>query len=123
MLAFKALTILQHNKVDLGYFGPNQMVKPFNDFVFNNGIGNVGLVEKLLLVFMLSKLLINKMDSFSDCSTKLKLLKLLLIRMFTQATKFEMEAADKILISSKEETETAMLPAVSVKGMEETLVL
>jgi peptidyl-prolyl cis-trans isomerase D len=27
------------------YFGPNQMVKPFNDFVFNNGIGKVGLVE------------------------------------------------------------------------------
>ncbi|HRN44305.1 MAG TPA: peptidyl-prolyl cis-trans isomerase, partial [Flavobacterium sp.] len=30
---------------DLGYFGPNQMVKPFNDFVFNNSIGRVGLVE------------------------------------------------------------------------------
>ncbi|MEY2869664.1 MAG: hypothetical protein RIR01_2164, partial [Bacteroidota bacterium] len=30
---------------DLGYFGPGQMVKPFSDFVFNNGIGKVGLVE------------------------------------------------------------------------------
>ncbi|HRN99565.1 MAG TPA: peptidylprolyl isomerase, partial [Flavobacterium sp.] len=30
---------------DLGYFGPNQMVKPFNDFVFNNPVGTIGLVE------------------------------------------------------------------------------
>jgi peptidyl-prolyl cis-trans isomerase D len=46
---------------DLGYFGPNQMVKPFNDFVFNNGIGKVGLVETLL-GFTLSKLLTNKTE-------------------------------------------------------------
>ena len=30
---------------DLGYFAPGQMVKPFNDFVFNNPIGKIGLVE------------------------------------------------------------------------------
>jgi peptidyl-prolyl cis-trans isomerase D len=30
---------------DLGYFQPNQMVKPFNDFVFNNAVGKIGLVE------------------------------------------------------------------------------
>jgi peptidyl-prolyl cis-trans isomerase D len=45
---------------DLGYFGP-KMVKPFNDFVFNNGIGKVGLVETAL-VFTLSKLLTNKTE-------------------------------------------------------------
>src|SRR5690606_40727921 len=30
---------------DLGYFGPGQMVKPFNDFVFNNPVGRIGMVE------------------------------------------------------------------------------
>jgi peptidyl-prolyl cis-trans isomerase D len=29
---------------DLGYFSQNQMVKPFNDFVFNSSIGSIGLV-------------------------------------------------------------------------------
>jgi hypothetical protein len=48
------------NKVVI-YFGPNQMVKPFNDFVFNNGIGKVGLVETDL-VFILLKLLISKTE-------------------------------------------------------------
>jgi parvulin-like peptidyl-prolyl isomerase len=50
-----------HNKVVTGYFGPNQMVKPFNDFVFNNGIGKVGLVETDF-GFTLSKSQINKTE-------------------------------------------------------------
>lgn len=30
---------------DLGFFGKGQMVPAFNDYVFNNGIGSIGLVE------------------------------------------------------------------------------
>lgn len=30
---------------DLGFFSPGQMVVPFNDYVFNNPIGSIGLVE------------------------------------------------------------------------------
>ncbi|ADV48248.1 SurA N-terminal domain-containing protein [Cellulophaga sp. E16_2] len=30
---------------DLGFFQKGAMVKPFNDFVFNNGAGSIGLVE------------------------------------------------------------------------------
>ena len=30
---------------DLGYFAQGQMVKPFNDYVFSNPIGKIGLVE------------------------------------------------------------------------------
>lgn len=30
---------------DLGFFNPGAMVKPFNDFVFNNAVGKIGLVE------------------------------------------------------------------------------
>lgn len=30
---------------DLGFFNPGAMVKPFDDFVFNNSVGKIGLVE------------------------------------------------------------------------------
>jgi peptidyl-prolyl cis-trans isomerase D len=30
---------------DLGFFNPGAMVKPFDDFVFNNPVGKIGLVE------------------------------------------------------------------------------
>lgn len=30
---------------DLNFFNPGQMVPPFNDFVFNNAVGSIGLVE------------------------------------------------------------------------------
>jgi len=30
---------------DLGFFNPGMMVQPFNDFVFNNPVGKIGLVE------------------------------------------------------------------------------
>jgi peptidyl-prolyl cis-trans isomerase D len=36
---------------DLGYFSQNQMVKPFNDFVFNSSIGSIGLVETLWIPY------------------------------------------------------------------------
>jgi hypothetical protein len=45
---------------DLGYFGPNQMVKPFNDFVFNNSIGKVGSRNRFW--FTLSKSRISKTE-------------------------------------------------------------
>lgn len=33
------------NGGDLGYFSEGMMVKPFNDFVFNNAVGKIGVVE------------------------------------------------------------------------------
>lgn len=33
------------NGGDLGYFSEGMMVKPFNDFVFNNAVGKIGIVE------------------------------------------------------------------------------
>lgn len=33
------------NGGDLGYFSEGMMVKPFNDFVFNNPVGKIGIVE------------------------------------------------------------------------------
>lgn len=49
MFAFLAMTNSDDSSAqqggDLGFFAPGQMVKPFNDFVFNNPVGKIGLVE------------------------------------------------------------------------------
>jgi peptidyl-prolyl cis-trans isomerase D len=76
------------------------MVKPFNDFVFNNGIGKVGLVETAFGFHIIK--ITDKQDGIrlATIGLKFKLLKLP-DKMFTQATKFEMEAADKGFDSSK----------------------
>jgi peptidyl-prolyl cis-trans isomerase D len=70
------------------------MVKPFNDFVFNNGIGKVGLVET---AFGFHIKITDKQDGirFSDHRPKIQASEATSDKMFTQATKFEMEAADK----------------------------
>jgi peptidyl-prolyl cis-trans isomerase D len=80
---------------DLGYFGPNQMVKPFNDFVFNNGIGKVGLVETDFGFHIIK--ITDKQDGIRLATVALKLeaSEATSDKVFTQATKFEMEAADK----------------------------
>ncbi len=105
---------------DLGYFGPNQMVKPFNDFVFNNSIGKVGLVETDFGFHIIK--VTDKQDGIrlATIAQKIDASEATSDRVFTQATKFEMEAADKGF--AKVAKEMALKPAapVSVKAMDES---
>jgi peptidyl-prolyl cis-trans isomerase D len=72
------------------------MVKPFNDFVFNSSIGSIGLVEtpfdSILSRWLTSKTvfvwLLYEARGFRATADK----------AFTQATKFEIEATEKILM-------------------------
>ena len=104
---------------DLGYFGQNQMVKPFNDFVFNNGIGKVGLVETPFGFHIIK--ITDKQDGIRLATVALKVeaSEATSDKMFTQATKFEMEAADKDFNKVAKEMGLTVAPAVSVKGMDE----
>jgi peptidyl-prolyl cis-trans isomerase D len=104
---------------DLGYFGPNQMVKPFNDYVFNNGIGNVGLVETPFGFHIIK--ITDKQDGIrlATVAQKIEASEITSDKMFTQATKFEMEAADKDFNKVAKESKLTVPPAVSVKGMDE----
>ena len=105
---------------DLGYFGPNQMVKPFNDFVFNNSIGKVGLVETPFGFHIIK--ITDKQDGvrLATVAQKVEASEATSDKVFTQATKFEMDAAagdfDKV---AKDMKLTIALP-VTVKGMDET---
>jgi peptidyl-prolyl cis-trans isomerase D len=104
---------------DLGYFGQNQMVKPFNDFVFNNGIGKVGLVETQYGFHIIK--IADKQDGvrLATVAQKIEASEVTSDKAFTQATKFEMDAADKDFNKLAKEMGLTVTPAVSAKAMDE----
>jgi peptidyl-prolyl cis-trans isomerase D len=105
---------------DLGYFGPNQMVKPFNDFVFNNGIGKVGLVESAFGFHIIK--ITDKQDGIrlATVAQKIEASEVTSDKLFTQATKFEMEAADNDFNKVAKGMALTIAPAVTVKAMDES---
>lgn len=104
---------------DLGYFGPNQLPKPFNDFVFNNGIGKVGLVETDFGFHIVK--ITDKQDGIrlATVAQKIEASEATSDKIFTQATKLEMDAADKDFNKVAKDMGLKVTPAVSVKGMDE----
>ncbi|MFV7235473.1 peptidylprolyl isomerase [Flavobacterium sp. ZB4R12] len=106
---------------DLGYFGPNQMVKPFNDFVFNNGIGTVGLVETPFGFHIIK--ITDKQDGIrlATVAQKIEASEATSDKVFTQATKFEMDAADKDFAKVAKDMKLTIAAPVTVKAMDETV--
>lgn len=104
---------------DLGYFGPNQMVKPFNDFVFNNGIGKVGLVETQFGFHIIK--ITDKQDGIrlATVAQKIEASEATSDKVFTQATKFEMDVAEKDFDKTAKEMGLVVAPEVTVKAMDE----
>ncbi|MBX9886389.1 MAG: peptidylprolyl isomerase [Flavobacteriaceae bacterium] len=104
---------------DLGYFSPNQMVKPFNDFVFNNGIGKVGLVETDFGYHIIK--ITDKQDGIRLATVALKLeaSESTSDKSFTQATKFEMEAADKDFSALAKQMQLTVAGPIVVGAMQE----
>ncbi len=104
---------------DLGYFGPNQMVKPFNDFVFNNPIGKVGLVETPFGFHIIK--IADKQDGIrlATIAQKIEPSEATSDKVFTQATKFEMDATDKDFDKAAKEMKLTIAAPVTVKVMDE----
>jgi peptidyl-prolyl cis-trans isomerase D len=104
---------------DLGYFGQGQMVKPFNDFVFNNGIGKVGLVETPFGFHVIK--ITDKQDGIrlATIAQKIEPSEATSDKVFTLATKFEMEAADKDFAATAKELGLKVEGPVSAKAMDE----
>ncbi|OCB75212.1 peptidylprolyl isomerase [Flavobacterium crassostreae] len=104
---------------DLGFFGPNQMVKPFNDFVFNNSIGKIGLVETDFGFHIIK--ITDKQDGIklATVAQKVEASEATADRIFTQSTKFEMEAAEKDFAKLAKEMGLTIAAPVTVSAMQE----
>lgn len=104
---------------DLGYFGPNTMVKPFNDFVFSNGIGKVGLVETPFGFHVIK--ITDKQDGIrlATVAQRIEASEATSDKLFAQATQFEMDAADKDFDQLAKTMKLQVAPVVTVKALDE----
>jgi peptidyl-prolyl cis-trans isomerase D len=104
---------------DLGFFAPGQMVKPFNDFVFNNSIGKIGLVETEFGYHIIN--VTDKQDAIKMATIAQKIVPSedTNNKIYEQATKFEMDAAKKDFAALAKEMKLTVAPSVKLKPMDE----
>jgi peptidyl-prolyl cis-trans isomerase D len=104
---------------DLGYFAPGQMVKPFNDFVFGNPVGKIGLVETDFGFHIIN--VTDKQDAIrlATIAQKIEPSEGTTDKLYTQAVQFEMDANDKDFAKIAKAQKLTVTPAVKVKEMDE----
>lgn len=106
---------------DLGYFSPGQMVKPFNDFVFNNAIGTIGLVETQFGYHVIN--ITDKQDAvrLAVIAQKIEPSDATTDALYQKAVKVEMEANEKDLASVAKAEKLSIVPKNRVKAMDEAV--
>ncbi|SCY51307.1 peptidylprolyl isomerase [Flavobacterium caeni] len=104
---------------DLGYFSQGQMVKPFNDFVFNNPIGSIGLVETDFGFHVIN--VTDKQDAvrLATIAQKIEPSEATTDKVYTKAVKFEMDAQGKDFAATAKAQGLTVNPSVRVKQMDE----
>jgi len=104
---------------DLGYFGPGQMVKPFNDFVFNNPVGTIGLVETQFGYHVIN--ITDKQDAIrlATLARKIEPSEATTDKAYTKAVKFEMDVAGKDFEKTAKAAGLTVNPSIKVKIMDE----
>ncbi|MFZ4105940.1 peptidylprolyl isomerase [Flavobacterium sp.] len=105
---------------DLGYFAPGQMVKPFNDFAFNNPVGKIGLVETEFGYHIIN--ITDKQDAIrlATVAQKIEPSETTTNELYTKATKFEMDANNnKDFAAVAKAAKLTINPVVKAKAMEE----
>ncbi len=104
---------------DLGYFEQGRMVKPFNDFVFNNPVGKIGLVETEFGFHIIN--ITDKQDAvrLATIARKIEASEATTDQLYTKAVKFEMDANSKDFEKTAKAAGLTVNPSVKVKAMDE----
>jgi peptidyl-prolyl cis-trans isomerase D len=104
---------------DLGYFAPGQMVKPFNDYVFNNPVGSIGLVETDFGYHIIN--VTEKQDAvrLATIARKIEPSEATADKLYTKAVKFEMDANKQDFEKVAKAAGLMVNPSVKVQAMDE----
>ncbi len=105
---------------DLGVFSKGQMTPKFNDFVFGNPIGKIGLVETEFGYHIIN--VTDKQDGvrLATIAQRIEPSEATSNDIFTKATKFEMEAAEKDLKTVAKTMGLTVQPSANVKALDES---
>lgn len=106
---------------DLGYFSKGQMTPKFNDFVFNNPIGKIGLVETEFGYHIIN--VTDKQDAvrLATIARKIEPSEATTDKIYTKATQFEMDANEKAFEQVAKASGVKVNPSVKVKAMDESV--
>lgn len=106
---------------DLGYFSKGQMTKKFNDFVFSNPVGKIGLVETEFGYHIIN--VTDKQDAvkLATIARKIEPSEATSDKIFTKATQFEMDANARPLAEVAKKAGVTVAPVQKVKAMDENI--
>jgi len=104
---------------DLGVFSPGQMVKPFNDFVFNNPVGKIGLVESEFGYHVIKNT--EKIDGvrLATIYQKIEPSDATIDKVYTEATTFEQKASTVDFEKLAKSMKLSVNPSIKVHAMDE----
>ena len=100
---------------------PNQMVKPFNDFVFNNPVGTTGVVETEFGYHVIKVTGKNEAVQLATIAQKIEPSEATTDEIFTKATKLEMDAESKPLADLAKSLNLTVTPANKILANDETV--
>ncbi len=105
---------------DLGYFSKGQMTPKFNDFVFGNPIGKIGLVETEFGFHIIN--VTDKQDGIrlATIARKIDASEATSNAVYNKAVNFEMEAAEKDFAAVAKASGVTVNPSVKVQAMDES---
>ncbi|MBC9797570.1 peptidylprolyl isomerase [Sinomicrobium weinanense] len=107
---------------DLGYFTAGQMAKPFNDFVFANPTGKIGMVETDFGFHVIKVEDKRDVVQIATIAREIEPSEKTMNDLFTEATKFEMEATDGNFTEVAKEKSLQIRPVKNLKAMDEQLI-
>lgn len=106
---------------DLGYFSKGQMTGKFNDFVFNNPIGKIGLVETEFGFHIIS--VTDKQDGvrLATIARKIEASEATTDQVYNKAVSFEMDANEKDFTEVAKANGLTVTPTVKLTAMDENV--
>ena len=106
---------------DLGFFSKGQMTGKFNDFVFNNPIGKIGLVETEFGFHIIN--VTDKQDGIrlATIARKIEASEATTDKVYNKAVTFEMDANEKDFAEVAKANGLTVAPAVKLKAMDENV--
>jgi peptidyl-prolyl cis-trans isomerase D len=106
---------------DLGYFSKGQMTKKFNDFVFGNPVGKIGLVETEFGYHIIN--ITDKQDAvkLATIARKIEASEETSDKNYTKATQLELDANKNPLATVAKKAGLVVVSGIKLKGMDEVV--